>query len=124
MSLDQVRKRWAAATPGSWELLGGGEYISPIGITVAPDDGGVGPKDAAAIAHAPTDVGMLLGAVDAVLALHKPERGTVYDPDDGETKEMDYCETCSDSQWLDEATAVPWPCATVSAITAATEGEA
>jgi len=29
-----------------WALAGGGEWINPIGITVAPDDGGVSPREA------------------------------------------------------------------------------
>lgn len=67
--LEPIQERLNAATPGPWELLGGGEWISPIGIAVAPDDGGVGPKDAVFIAHAPTDTARLLAAVKAVVEL-------------------------------------------------------
>jgi hypothetical protein len=61
--LEDIKDRLAAATPGPWELIGGGEWISPIGIPVAPDDGGVGPQDAEFIAHAPTDIARLLATL-------------------------------------------------------------
>lgn len=63
-NLEDIKNRLAAATPGPWELLGGNEYISPIGITVAPDDGGVTSRDAEFIAHAPEDIAWLLGEVE------------------------------------------------------------
>ena len=58
-----IEARLAAATEGPWEIIGGGEYIAPIGITVAPDDGGVTTADAEFIAHARVDIPALLAAV-------------------------------------------------------------
>lgn len=117
--LDEIRERLAAATPGPWHFdTDADDYLmSPAG-EVPPSL-----ANGKFIGHARQDVPRLLAALDGVLALHQPERGTVYDSDYGETKEMDYCETCSDSQWLDEASAVAWPCPTVATVTTGLEGQ-
>lgn len=137
--LEPIQNRLNAATeaaPTPWESVGtgvrGGDhwYVCAEGqriASIACSDGGNEEHReplARFFAGAPTDQARLLAAVQAVTALHRPERGIVHDPDDGETKEMDYCETCSDSQWLDEATAVAYPCPTVAAVVAALGGEA
>lgn len=48
--LDEIEAVAKEATPGPWEVIGGGEYVTPIGVMVAPDDGGVSPEDATHIA--------------------------------------------------------------------------
>lgn len=45
-----VRGRAEAATPGPWTIVGGGDCVAPVGIMVAPDDGGIADSDAAHIA--------------------------------------------------------------------------
>lgn len=64
----EIEARLAAATPGPWEITGGGEYVSGPGIIVAPDDGGVTDADANLIAHAPDDLRWLLDALAAAEA--------------------------------------------------------
>lgn len=49
------------ATPGPWVMLAG-EYVTPVGILVAPDDGGVRTSDAAYIARMSPEVGKALAA--------------------------------------------------------------
>ena len=68
-TLARIRAQAAAATPGPWDLIGGGEYVTPVGIMVAPDDGGVNGADAEFIAHARTDVPALSAAIRDVLAV-------------------------------------------------------
>lgn len=110
--LEPIENRLKAASKGPWELLGGGEWISPIGIAIASDDGGVGPQDADFIVNAPTDQGRLLAAVQAVSALHKPDAG--HNPlcecsiPSGAGAS---CEECQDT----------WPCPTVVALITALE---
>lgn len=133
MSLDQVRERWAAATPGPWFR----EYSDVITNDPDPRDTEEGYDDprslrivqgaphlnkrdpqginnATAIANAPTDVGMLLGAVDAVLKLHTPIDAAMFTGRNGVHK-VQVCTGCGtdDGNWQ------RFPCPTVRAITAA-----
>ena len=103
----QIEARANAATEGPWDLIGGGEYVTPVGIMVAPDDGGVNGADAEFIAHARTDVPDMAAALRAVLAIHTPvDRGRAT-----------ACCTCE--QWIestDPEACIEWPCATVETI--------
>lgn len=61
----ELRRLAEGATPGPWEMSGGGEYIAPIGILAFPDDGGVTSADARYIAAAnPQTVLALLDEVE------------------------------------------------------------
>lgn len=137
--LQPIKDRLNAATPGPWfahqEYIDMGVPDAQHTITDSPNryDGkfiaavglhsDVKHANSDLIRYAPTDQAKLIAAIEKVAGLHKPERGVVHDPDDGETKEMDYCETCSDSPWLDEASAVAWPCPTVAALAQALGGD-
>lgn len=103
--LDQIEARANAATPGPWQLLGDGEYVSGPGILVAPDDGGVTSADAEFIAAARTTVPDMAAALRAVLELHK-EDGHGWGP--GES----FCTECQQGYGL----LVPYPCPTVETI--------
>ena len=103
--LNEIEARANAATEGPWDLIGGGEYVTPVGIMVAPDDGGVNGADAEFIAHARTDVPALVAALRAVLKLHK-EDGHGWGP--GES----FCTECQQGYGL----LVPYPCPTVETI--------
>ncbi|MGN7133404.1 hypothetical protein ACTHQY_09035 [Rhodococcoides corynebacterioides] len=63
LDLDAIEARADAATVGPWTLIGGGEYVTGAGLLVAPDDGGVSSDDAEFIAHARTDVPVLVAEV-------------------------------------------------------------
>ena len=97
--LNEIEARANAATEGPWDLIGGGEYVTPVGIMVAPDDGGVNGADAEFIAHARTDVPDMAAALRAVLELHKHHAG----------RGGEHCGRCFPDEW-------GWPCATVAAI--------
>jgi hypothetical protein len=58
--LDAIQARMDAAVKEPWHLAGGNEWISPIGICIAPDDGGVSVPEGDFIAAAPSDVAFLL----------------------------------------------------------------
>ena len=58
-----------AASEGPWEINGAGEYVSGVGLMVAPDDGGVSGTDVEFIADARTAMPKALNALEAVLAL-------------------------------------------------------
>lgn len=101
--LDEMRARLAAATPGPWaDALG--KTFKAVGSVA----------DARLIVNAPTDMGKLIAAVDAVLALHTPNAGhnpdclCGIDPGAGAR-----CCGCYDA----------YPCPTVAALTAALEGK-
>lgn len=89
-----------AATKGPWEINGAGEYVSGVGLMVAPDDGGVSGTNAEFIADARTAMPKMRAALEAVLALH---RGEPY------AQGPDYCAECEHR----------WPCGTYTAITEA-----
>lgn len=71
LNLNELRKVAEAATPGPWTLIGGGEYLTPIGLMVAPDDGGVWPEDATHIAT--FDPPTVLALLDRVAELEAKE---------------------------------------------------
>ena len=105
--LQPIKDRLAAATPGPWELAGGNEWLSPLGIDVGSEDESSRPTlraaDAEFIAHARQDVPKLVAALEAVLALHHPtSRGD--------------CSECFDAYGDHYIT---HPCETVEAITEA-----
>ena len=58
-----LRRRAQRATPGPWEVIGGGEYVQGPGILVAPDDGGVTTTDADLIATMHPGVALALADV-------------------------------------------------------------
>ena len=64
----EQRRIEQAATEGPWEA-GTGEYVSGVGLMVAPDDGGVSGTNAEWIADARTALPKALAALEAVLAL-------------------------------------------------------
>ena len=43
--LDEIEAAAKEATPGPWEVIGGGEYVTPIGLPAGFDDCGVSPRD-------------------------------------------------------------------------------
>ena len=51
----------------TWALEGGDEWISPLGIDVAPDDGGVSPKDARLIVTLHRTIDAQLAVLTAAL---------------------------------------------------------
>jgi hypothetical protein len=71
--LDDIRGRWAKATPGPW-LRGGTEvFDAAMGVVIADTRSFHEPtnereiEDAEAIAHAPADVQYLLNVIDQLL---------------------------------------------------------
>jgi hypothetical protein len=62
------RELLAAATPGPWRLIGGGEYITGCWIMIAPDDGGVSPENGALITEAPELIRLQADVIDAQAA--------------------------------------------------------
>jgi hypothetical protein len=65
MSIEEIRKRWQAATPGPWESMSTGDaeyvlhrYDSGAPVSVALTWAGI--ENAIVIAHAPTDIAWLL----------------------------------------------------------------
>ncbi|WP_454232052.1 hypothetical protein [Mycolicibacterium fortuitum] len=60
-------------TDGPWEIIGGGEYVTGVGILVAPDDGGVTSGDAEFIAQARTLVPELVAEVERLQAARRDE---------------------------------------------------
>lgn len=58
----ELRRLLAEAAP--WELIGGGEYITGLGILVAPDDGGISPENAALIIALRNNAEALLAMID------------------------------------------------------------
>ncbi|QRY62724.1 hypothetical protein JVX90_00155 [Gordonia sp. PDNC005] len=62
--VSRARAALDGITPGPWEVIGGGEYVSGPGICVAPDDGGVSDGDGAFIAAAPDLVRDLVAKVE------------------------------------------------------------
>jgi len=68
-SLDAIKARLEAATPGPWKIIGGNEYLTGIDAAVGSrDEGGIRLHDAEFIANAPTDISRLLAAVEAATA--------------------------------------------------------
>ena len=118
--LEPIQARLDAATPGPWEM----RQCSPctergrLEVNIWDKDGNFlianwcdddpyEPADAEFIANAPTDTARLLAAVQAVVALHEPERGNLIGP---------YCAHCISPI---DGGPEPWPCPTVSAVEAA-----
>ena len=56
-------------TPGPWKLIGGGEYVTGVGVLVAPDDGGVTSADAEFIAAARSLLPELVAEVERLRAV-------------------------------------------------------
>ena len=114
-----------AASEGPWEINGAGEYVSGVGLMVAPDDGGV----------SGTAMPKALNALEAVLKLHEPvavyaqadececgnEDHTIIESEQGDDLCWDTptgeqrCAECldEDSEYID------YPCPTVATITEA-----
>lgn len=122
--LAEIRAREQAATEGPWRALGTGVangdhwYVCNEGEAlayIAANDGENEEQrepDAQFIAHSRTDMPRLLDALEAVLALHKPES---YDEDWIDGGQAGYaCYTCDDGTGHGFAT---YPCPTVRAIT-------
>jgi hypothetical protein len=125
-ALAQIRERADRATPAPWKIWGMSVAADPVGNsnvddcidvahTVMLDEHGK-PRtfDAQFIAHARTDVPALVGALEAVLAIHQPEwTGPDVLHSSGYYR-------CSADHWtLDDQTP---SCPTVAAIETALEG--
>jgi hypothetical protein len=50
--VERAKAALEGVTEGPWRLIGGNEWLAPIGISVAPDDGGVCLADAEFVAAA------------------------------------------------------------------------
>ena len=136
--LDEIEAVAKEATPGEWEVIGGGEYVTPIGLLAGFDDCGVSPRDARYIAtfDPPTalalvaEVRELRAKVERVRELHR--RIPVYETcDEGgcenahcfETAVGDYahdddlvghvCYGCSE---LSDEEPIYWTCDTIKAL--------
>ncbi len=98
-NLEHTKALEAAATPGPWEIIGGGEFLMPLAISVGVGSADVSLRDADAefIAHARTAVPALVAAVERVQALHSPWPSPSI---------QTYCRTC----------AHPMPCPTRQAL--------
>ena len=104
--LDEIEAAAKEATPGPWEVIGGGEYVTPIGLPAGFDDCGVSPRDVHYIAafDPPTvlaliaEVRELRAKVERVRELH---RENAY-PD----RPVSRCRDCDDV----------WPCETARAL--------
>ena len=92
-----------AASEGPWEINGAGEYVSGVGLMVAPDDGGVSGTDVEFIADARTAMPKMRAALEAVLALHP------WECLECEGIDLDASPRCGHCY-------EPWPCPTVAAI--------
>lgn len=71
MTPDLIARAKAAlegVADGPWELIGGGEYVTGVGICVAPDNGGVTGPNAEFIAAARTLVPELVAEVERLRA--------------------------------------------------------
>ena len=126
-TLNRIRKQAAAATEGPWEADGmegtitsktdglvtdpKGPYLVVDGITMWAE------PDAEFIAAARTDVPALLDALEKVLELHQPVTDGMGFTEDGYGGISPACGACGTS----DEYAVPYPCPTVEAITAALE---
>jgi hypothetical protein len=127
--LADMRDRSEKATAGPWthEPWGGqnqngdyagGNVFTPLGdhlVTEISDD------DGSFIAHARTDLDDLRGAVEDVLALHRPSepiqgRRRVVGPRGGTKVERFTYRVCIGEEAPDEYP-TEWPCPTVAAIT-------
>ena len=111
--LDEIEAAAKEATPGPWEVIGGGEYVTPIGLPAGFDDCGVSPRDVHYIAafDPPTvlaliaEVRELRAKVERVRLLHEPSG-------DPEVDSLSTCDTCSDL----DGKSPRWPCATIKAL--------
>lgn len=102
----EARARLDAVNPAPWRYFT--EYSEWDGCILGDEDDvlatDVRRGEGFFIAHAPTDLGRALDALDAVLALHQPD-------------EYGDCPICGDWETSEEvAIVVPWPCPTVRAI--------
>jgi len=145
--LAEIEARIEAATEGPWEVIGGGEYVTGVGVGIGVHDGGIRPADATFIAHTRTDVPWLVEqvivrdeALRAVLALHEAVEVHEYDDTNGVfAVDADgnhivthrLCRECTpdytlellgDCEWTEDAESVHYPCATVVTITEALDG--
>lgn len=66
--IDRATTALEGITDGPWEVIGGGEYVTGVGIPVDYDNGGVRQADAVFIAAARTLVPELLAALVAAHA--------------------------------------------------------
>lgn len=104
--LDEIEAVAKEATPGPWEVIGGGEYVTPIGLPAGFDDCGVSPRDVHYIAafDPPTvlalvaEVREMRAKVEWVRALHRADTQPALG--------LSHCSTCGDV----------WPCATIKAL--------
>ncbi|MFB7894680.1 hypothetical protein ACFC1I_20925 [Microbacterium sp. NPDC056044] len=101
VDVEHTKALEAAATPGPWEIIGGGEFLMPLAISVGVGSADVSLRDADAefIAHARTAVPALVAAVERVQALHEPLKLFLLD-DNGSidySKPFDaLCRGCTD----------------------------
>lgn len=118
------RELLAAATPGPWELICGGEYVDGVGLDVGHLDGGVRACDAELIADARTSLPLALEVLEAVLARHRPV-SYVATANCGLVL-YEACPTCHDKARVHLHICAEcnktWPCATAEAIETALAG--
>lgn len=74
----RARAALEGAHAGPWEIIGG-EYVTGVGICVAPDDGGVTSGDAEFIAAARTLVPELVAEVERLRGLVDDVTGVAVD---------------------------------------------
>lgn len=75
--MERAKAALEGVTPGPWELIGGGEYVTGVGVCVAPDDGGVTDADARFIAQAHTLMPELVAEVEKLRGACKTLGGVV-----------------------------------------------
>lgn len=74
--IDAIQQRCDAATPGPWEIIGGNEYLTGVGVMVGAPEG-ISIADAEFIAHARTDIPALLARVRELEAAVQRVRNAV-----------------------------------------------
>lgn len=94
-SIDPIRARLAAATPGPWEIIGGGEYLTGVDIHVGSAEGGVRIRDAEFIAAAPADIARLLAAVEALEKIARELVSEITGNDGLEDEAQDELRSCA-----------------------------
>ena len=85
--LDEIEAAAKEATPGPWEVIGGGEYVTPIGLPAGFDDCGVSPRDVHYIAaFDPPTVLALIAEVRELRAKVERVREIIDGPDYAEAQ--------------------------------------
>lgn len=91
MSAETIRQRLAAATPAPWDAEEGSGTVwaGPASVVQIAYESGRTKGDAALIAHAPTDLALLLAAVEAAqVVAERLACNHVFDPE------------CARCEWL------------------------